>query len=101
MRSIAQDYLGDYPVCPVSPVISSAIGVDAAYNFVYFLIIDTAISECIQQVVNIKSKMMFGNTSSMVDMTERPASVSNRAVERSTEKFTLHAGNLNYLEFWN
>ena len=81
------------------------VGVDAAYNIVYILVIDSAISECIKQVVNIQSKMMFGNTFSMVDMAERPAGVSNRTVERGAEKFELHATeyineqNLNYLEF--
>ncbi len=67
------------------------VGVDAAYNIVYILVIDSAISECIKQVVNVQSKMMFGDTSSIVDMTERPTSVSNRTVERGAEKFMLHS----------
>jgi hypothetical protein len=67
------------------------VSVDAAYNIVYIPVIDSAIPEGIKQVVNVQRKMMFGNTFSMVDMTERPTRVSGRTVERGAEKFTLHS----------
>ena len=42
-------------------------------------------------MTDVQRKMMFGNASSMMDISERPASINDWTIQRCTKELALHS----------
>ena len=58
------------------------------------MVVNSAISKCIKEMVNEKSKVVFSYTSAMVDMTKGFTRISDRAIKSRTKELSLHAPQL-------
>ena len=57
----------------------------------HILLIYATLFQRLNQVAHVNRKMMFGDTSSMVDMAKRFPRIGGRTIQGCTEEFALHA----------
>jgi hypothetical protein len=72
-----------------------SVGTNSVDYISNVLVVNSAISKCIKEMVNEKSKVVFSYTSAMVDMTKGFTRISDRAIKSRTKELSLHATLLN------